>query len=294
MSHDRQSTPAAESAILLIHCPDQPGLIAAVTDFVLRHHGNIVDLDQHVDQQRRVFFMRVEWDFREFDLGRARIGEVFAEQIGRRFEMTWSLHFSDDVPRMAVFCSRLPHCLYDLLSRCQAGEWNVDVPLVVSNHEDLRPVVESFGIDFQVFPVNADNKREVEARQIELMRSHGIDFIVLARYMQILSPAFIDEFPERIINIHHSFLPAFPGAKPYHSAHERGVKIIGATSHYVTTELDAGPIIEQDVARVSHKDAVEDLVRKGRDLEKVVLARAVWTHLQRKVLSYDNRTVVFG
>lgn len=285
---------SSQSAILLIHCADQRGLIAAVTEFISGHGGNILDLDQHVDSVQGVFFMRVEWDLAGFGVARPEIGERFAKDIAERFAMQWRLYFSDERPRMAIFCSRLPHCLYDLLARCQAGEWQAEVPLIVSNHEDLRPVAESFGVPFHVLPVSPANKSEAEARQLELLRDHDVDLIVLARYMQILSADFISRYPERIINIHHSFLPAFAGARPYHAAHDRGVKIIGATSHYVTTELDAGPIIEQDVTRVTHKDAVDDLVRRGRDLEKVVLARAVWKHLRRKVLSYDNRTVVFG
>ncbi|MEX0730397.1 MAG: formyltetrahydrofolate deformylase [Aquisalimonadaceae bacterium] len=285
---------SSQSAILLIHCADQRGLIAAVTDFISRHQGNILDLDQHVDASRGVFFMRVEWDLTHFEIPREAIGERFELTIAGVFGMRWRLHFSDEIPRMAIFCSRLSHCLYDLLARCNFGEWRVEVPLIISNHEDLRPVAESFGVPFHVLPVTPQTKSEAEARQRELLQTHDVDFVVLARYMQILSADFISRYPERIINIHHSFLPAFAGARPYHAAHDRGVKIIGATSHYVTTELDAGPIIEQDVARVTHKDSVEDLVRRGRDLEKVVLARAVWKHLERKVLSYDNRTVVFG
>ncbi len=282
------------SAILLVHCRDQRGLIAAVTEFLSRHGGNILDLDQHVDAIRGVFFMRVEWDLQRFALARDTIGPAFAREIADPFEMHWRLHFSDERPRMAIFCSRLSHCLFDLLARCQSSEWQVDVPLIISNHDDLRPVAESFRIPFEHIPVSSASKVEAEARQLALLQEHDIDFVVLARYMQILSPDFIGQYPERIINIHHSFLPAFAGARPYHAAHERGVKVIGATSHYVTAELDAGPIIEQDVARVTHKDSVQDLVRQGRDLETVVLSRAVWKHLQRKVLCYDNRTVVFG
>ncbi len=283
-----------QSAIILVHCPDQKGLISAVTEFLSSHGGNIIDLDQHVDATRGVFFMRVEWDLAGFDIGRGEIGQLFGETIAGRFGMRWSLHFSDEIPRMAVFCSRLSHCVYDVLARCQSGEWRVEVPLIISNHDDLRPVAESFGVPYHMVPVTPETKAEAEARQLELLKSFEVDFIVLARYMQILSADFISRYPERIINIHHSFLPAFAGARPYHAAHARGVKIIGATSHYVTTELDAGPIIDQDVTRVTHKDSVEDLVRRGRDLEKMVLSRAIWHHLGRKVLCYDNRTVVFG
>ncbi len=283
-----------QSAILLVHCRDQRGLISAVTEFLSRHGGNIIDLDQHVDAIRGIFFMRVEWHLDRFALPRHEIGDAFAAEIAGPFDMHWRLHFSDDRPRMAILCSRLSHCLFDLLARCQSAEWNVDVPVIISNHPDLRSVAERFNIPFEHVPVSAGNKPEAEQRQLELLEHHAVDLVVLARYMQILSPTFIGHYPERIINIHHSFLPAFAGARPYHAAHERGVKVIGATSHYVTPELDAGPIIEQDVARVTHKDSVQDLVRQGRDLETVVLSRAVWKHLQRKVLCYDNRTVVFG
>jgi formyltetrahydrofolate deformylase len=237
--------------------------------------------------------MRVEWDLDGFAIPAEQIAARFKEALADRFEMNWALHFSDEVPRMALFVSRLSHCLFDILARWQSGEWQVEVPLIISNHEDLRPVAERFGIPYYCLPITPENKLEQEARQIALLQEHQIDFVVLARYMQILSPGFIDRYPERIINIHHSFLPAFAGAKPYHAAHERGVKIIGATSHYVTSELDAGPIIAQDVTEVTHRDSVDDLVRKGRDLEKLVLARAIWNHMQRKVLCYDNRTVIF-
>lgn len=281
------------TATLLIHCRDRHGLVAAITNFIYTNNGNIVYLDQHVDAQKQVFFMRIEWELEGFAVPAEQIANQFDAALAQRFEMSWALHFSDEILRMALFVSRLPHCLFDVLARCQSGEWQVEVPLIISNHEDLRPVADRFGIPYHCLPITPDNKLEQEARQLELLAEHDIDFIVLARYMQILSPSFIDHYPERIINIHHSFLPAFAGAKPYHAAHERGVKIIGATSHYVTSELDAGPIIAQDVTNVSHRDAVEDLVRKGRDLEKLVLARAVWNHMQHKVLCYDNRTVIF-
>lgn len=281
------------TATLLIHCADRRGLVSAITDFIFRNDGNIVYLDQHVDAQKEVFFMRVEWELNGFAVAPDQIAAEFKDALADRFQMNWALHFSDEVLRMALFVSRLPHCLFDILARWQAGEWRVDVPLIISNHEDLRPVAERFGIPYYCLPITPENKLEQEARQLALLQEHDIDFVVLARYMQILSPGFIDHYPERIINIHHSFLPAFAGAKPYHAAHERGVKIIGATSHYVTSELDAGPIIAQDVTAVTHRDSVDDLVRKGRDLEKLVLARAVWNHMQRKVLCYDNRTVIF-
>ncbi len=282
------------SAILLIHCPDQKGLVIAVTEFIYKNGGNILHLDQHVDEQQSVFFMRVQWDLAGFAIPDDRISEYFQTLVASRFDMTFQIHFSGRKPRMALFVSRLPHCFHDLLARYESGELEVEIPVIVSNHDDMRPVAERLGIEYHAIGITPENKLSQEQRQMELLAEHEIDFVVLARYMQILSEQFIEAYPQRIINIHHSFLPAFPGARPYHSAYERGVKIIGATSHYVTTELDAGPIIEQDVCRVSHEDAVEDMVRKGRDLEKVVLARAVWNHLHRNVLVYDNRTVVFG
>jgi len=278
----------------LIHCPDRQGIVAAVTEFLFRHRGNILQLDQHVDTERRIFFMRVEWDLARFTLDADEIAARFARTIGRRFRMTFRLHFSDEVTRIAVFVTRLPHCLYDLLARTHSEEWRARIAVVVGNHPELADVAARFGIDFELFPITPRNRLAQERRQMDLLRRLGIDLVVLARYMQVLGPRFVAAYEGRIINIHHSFLPAFPGARPYHSAHERGVKIIGATSHYVTSELDAGPIIEQDVVRVSHRDGVPDLVRKGRDLEQLVLSRAVWAHLERKVLAYGNRTVVFA
>jgi formyltetrahydrofolate deformylase len=281
------------SAILLISCPDRQGLVCAVTDFLMRHNGNIMDLEQHVDTEERVFFMRVEWELTGFNLPRDQISEKF-NLIAARFDMKYELHFSDYRPRMALFVSKFPHCLLDLLARQSSGDLNAEIPLIISNHSDLAPVASMYSIDFHCIPVTRETKAEQEARQMELLKQYNIDLIVLARYMQILSDDFCRNYPKRIINIHHSFLPAFVGAKPYHSAYQRGVKIVGATSHYATGELDEGPIIEQEVMRVSHRDPVESLIRKGRDLEKLVLARAVWNHLQNKVLVYKNRTVVFG
>ena len=283
----------SHSAILLIHCPDQGGIIASVTDFIFKNGGNIIDLDEHVYPQVKVFFIRVEWDLSNFLIDDQDIGRVFAEQLADSYQMQWQLHFSSEVPRMAIFVSKLSHCLYDLLSRYRQSEWHTEIPLIISNHPELEVVAKQFDIEFHVLPVDQKNKKQQEKKQLALLQEHNIDLVVLARYMQVLSDDFIQRYQNRIINIHHSFLPAFPGARPYHSAHERGVKIIGATSHYVTAELDAGPIIEQDVAHVSHKDSVEDLIRKGRDLEKIVLSRAVWHHLQHKVLAFNNRTVVF-
>ncbi len=284
---------STKSAILLIHCVDQPGIVVSITDFIFKNNGNILSLDQHVDFEHHRFFMRVEWDLAKFDIDEHAIGSTFESSVGSRFGMQWKLHFSSETPRIALFVSKLPHCFYDILSRYEAGEWQAEIPLIISNHEDMAPVAERFGIDYVYLPVDKSNKQQQESRQLELLKDYNIDFIVLARYMQILSADFIDHYHQRIINIHHSFLPAFPGGRPYHSAYERGVKIIGATSHYVTAELDAGPIIEQDVVHVSHKDTVEDMVRKGRDLEKVVLARAIWHQLKHNLLVCGNRTVIF-
>ena len=281
------------NAILLIHCTDRKGLIATVTQFLTDHNGNIVDLDEHVEKENGIFLMRVQWDLEGFDIKKEDIQQVFEEEVANKYEMTWQLHFTDKLPRMAIFVSKSSHCLNDILSRHYSGEWQIEIPVIVSNHKDHKAVADRYEIPFYHFDITKENKAEIEAQQLALMDELKIDFIVLARYMQILSDDFINHFPNRIINIHHSFLPAFAGAKPYHRAHERGVKIIGATSHYVTADLDAGPIIEQDVVKISHKDSVSDLVRKGKDLEKIVLSRAIYTHLQRKALVYGNRTVVF-
>lgn len=282
------------TAVLLIHCPDKQGILATVTEFLNKNKGNIIYLDQHVDRQEKIFYMRVEWELENFAIPKDKIGEYFETLIGGPLEMNWKIHFTNDIPRMALFVSKMPHCLFDILARYTAGEWDVEIPLIVSNHETLKPVADRFGIDFHHFKITKDNKAEMEKAELELLKKNNIDFVVLARYMQILSKDFVNQYPNKIINIHHSFLPAFAGAKPYHAAHERGVKIIGATSHYVTSELDAGPIIEQNVTRCSHVDTVQKLVRKGRDLEKIVLSQAVYKHLQRKILVFKNRTVVFN
>ena len=281
------------TAILLIHCPDRKGLITEVTQFLWDHNANVIDLDEHVDRGEGVFFLRAEFELAGFDLPKEAIGETFAQRVGRQYEMTWQLHFTDKVPKMALFVTKSSHCLYDILARYQGNEWQVEIPLIISNHEHLRSAADRFGIPFHYFQVTKENKQEVERKQLQLLQEHQVDFMVLARYMQILSADFIESYPQKIINIHHSFLPAFPGARPYHQAHERGVKLIGATSHYVTADLDAGPIIEQDVAKISHKDEVNDLIRKGQDLEKIVLSRAIRTHLLRKTLVFGNKTVVF-
>ncbi|WP_026474735.1 formyltetrahydrofolate deformylase [Alkaliflexus imshenetskii] len=283
----------SETAIIRIHCPDQRGIVARVTDFIHRNNGNIVALDQHTDRDEKRFFMRVEWELDGFEIARDQIEPAFEFAIATPCKMTWKLHFSDKTPRMAIFVSKMAHCLYDILARYQSGELNVEIPLIISNHKDLEDVVGKFGIKFVYVPITSANKDEQEKMELEILKEHQIDFIVLARYMQILSHDFVEHYPERIINIHHSFLPAFVGAKPYHAAHTRGVKIIGATSHYVTSDLDAGPIIEQDVSRISHHDSVERLVQKGRDIEKIVLSRAVMAHVERKTLVYKNRTVIF-
>jgi formyltetrahydrofolate deformylase len=280
------------TAVLLLSCRDQKGLVAAVSDFLYRHNGNIVHADQHTDHEEGVFLQRVEWELEHFTLGRDDIGQAFSP-IAERFGMTWRLRFSDYVPRIAILVSKMPHCLYDLLARWRLGELRAEIPLIISNHEDARPIADEFGLEFHCLPVTAETRADQEARMLALIDAGRVDVVVLARYMQILSDAFVRRCPERIINIHHSFLPAFAGGRPYHQAHERGVKIIGATAHYATAELDQGPIIEQDVVRVSHRDSVDDLVRKGRDLEKVVLARALDLHLRNRVLVYGNKTVVF-
>ena len=285
--------PDNHSAILLIHCRDRKGLVAAVTRFLAEHNGNILEIDQHVDEQHGVFFMRAEWDLTSFEIPDHAIAEQFREAVAELLDLTWQLHFTGRTPRMAVFVSKYAHCLHDVLARYSSGEWRVEIPLIVSNHDDLRPLAEKYGIDYHRFHVTPETKPDVEQEQLALLREHDVDFIVLARYMQILTGNFVAHYPAGIINIHHSFLPAFPGARPYHSAYRRGVKIIGATSHYVTEELDQGPIIEQDVIHVNHRHSVDDLIRKGRDLEKIVLSRAIWHHLQRKTLVFENRTIVF-
>jgi formyltetrahydrofolate deformylase len=280
------------SAILLISCPDRKGEVAAIADFVYRHNGNILHADEHGDEESGLFLMRVEFDPKDFDIPLADFGKHFSP-VAEAFAMTWRLAQSSSRPRMIVFVSKYDHCLIDLLYRHQSGELACDIPLIVSNHPDNQAVAEFYRIPYAVLPVAKDNKQASEKRLQSLIDEHNPDFIVLARYMQILSNDFVQRYPQRIINIHHSFLPAFVGARPYHQAFERGVKLIGATSHYVTEILDDGPIIEQDVVRVSHRDTVEDLIRKGRDLEKVVLSRAVRSHVENRVLVYGNKTVVF-
>lgn len=290
----QKNTSKRETAVLLMHCSDKQGILASVTEFINRNQGNIVYLDQHVDREEAKFYMRVEWEIEGFLIPAGKIKEYFETLFAQKYEMKWEIYFPQNKPKMAIFVSKMSHCLFDLLARYSDGELNVEIPLIISNHPDLAIVGERFGIPYHVFKITKENKVEQEAKELALLREHNVDFIVLARYMQIISPEFIQEYPDKIINIHHSFLPAFVGAKPYHAAHKRGVKIIGATSHYVTNDLDAGPIIDQGVTRVTHKDSIESLVRKGRDLEKIVLSTAVAKHLDRKVLVYNNRTVIFS
>ena len=280
------------NAVLLISCPDQRGLVAQIAQFIFQNHGNILHSDHHTDAVSGLFLMRIEWELDGFQIAREKIAPTFAP-LAASLKLDWELHFSDPPSRMAIFVSRQSHCLYDLLWRHSAGELPAEVVAVISNHPDMAAVVERHGIPFAVFPISPETKAEQERRELELLIQQRVDLVVLARYMQILSPQIVDRYPHRIINIHHSFLPAFAGPKPYHQAHERGVKLIGASAHYATAELDEGPIIEQDVVRVSHRDTVEDLVRKGRDLERVVLARAVRLHLEHRVLPYGRKTVVF-
>ena len=287
-------TKKKESAIILMHCAVQKGLVAAVTNYLYHHRANILDLDQHVDREDQRFFMRVRWDLQGFQLLREDIAEDFQREIADRFGMQWQLYFGDQPLRMAIFVSKASHCLFDMLQRFSTAEWHVEIPLIISNHTHLQSIAERFDIPFHHLPVSRDTKPEQEDRIKKLLEKHNIDLIVLARYMQILTGDFVSSFPNRIINIHHSFLPAFVGAKPYHQAYERGVKIIGATSHYVTEDLDAGPIIAQDVVHISHDDRVTDLIRKGKDLEKIVLAKAIWHHINHNILPYKNRTVIFN
>ena len=284
------------SAILLLHCQDKPGIISEMTKFITDNNGNIIYLDQYVDREDGMFFMRIEWELEKFLIPREKIYDYIETLYSLRYGMTFNLYFNDERPRMAIFVSKMSHCLYDLLSRYKSGEWKVDIPCIISNHEDLRYVAEQFGIPYYVWSIKKDhsNKDEVEKAEMSLLKEKRVTFIVLARYMQIITDNMIKAYPHHIMNIHHSFLPAFIGAKPYHQAWERGVKIIGATSHYVTADLDAGPIIEQDVARISHKDTPESLVLKGKDLEKIVLSRAVSKNIERKILTYKNKTIIFS
>jgi len=278
---------------LLIQCKDQKGIIAAVTNFIVSVEGNITYIDQHVDREQSVFFMRLETELNNPAFSLEQIKNQFKDTIAGNFNMQWDFYNNDIKPKMALFVSKYTHCLYDILGRYSAGELFVEIPLIISNHMDLKPIADQFRIPFYHVPFTKDNKEDGEKAQIALLKKYDITLVVLARYMQIITPSLIALYKNKIINIHHSFLPAFPGAKPYHSAFKRGVKIIGATSHYVTEELDEGPIIEQDITRVSHINSIEDFIIKGRDLERVVLARAIKLHSERRVMTYSNKTIIF-
>lgn len=289
----QQTLGVSATGVLLLSCPDQRGVVAAVADFIASHNGNIVHAEQHTDEIEKVFFQRVEFEIDGFDLPREQIRSAF-DSVASRFGMTADLRFTDVRPRVAIMASKQSHCLFDLLTRWRSGEMPAEVVAVIDNHPDHADLVEHMGVPYVHLPVAPDAKAAQEAKVLETLRSHDVDLVVLARYMQILSPTLVDAFPSRIINIHHSFLPAFIGANPYRQAHDRGVKIIGATAHYVTAQLDEGPILDQEVTRVSHRDSVAELTRKGRDLETIVLARAVRAHLEHRVLVYGRKTVVFS
>ncbi|WP_407556230.1 formyltetrahydrofolate deformylase [Winogradskyella sp. 4-2091] len=279
---------------LLINCEDQSNIIASVTNFMASNDGNIVYIDQHVDREQNIFFMRLECEFLSDSFSIEAFKELFRSTLVDKFKLKWRIYAAEKKPKMALFVSKYDHCLYDILGRYNSGELFLEIPFILSNHMDLKPIADSFNIPFYHVPVTKSTKQEAEQQQLKLLEAHNIDFIVLARYMQIVSETLIDKYPNKIINIHHSFLPAFVGAKPYHSAYKRGVKIIGATSHYITEELDAGPIIEQDVAHVSHTHSIKDLIAKGRDLEKIVLSNAIKLHANRKVMVFNNKTVIFS
>ena len=285
---------SSEQAVLLTHSPDRPGLLRAIIDFISKHGGNIYEMQHCMDMDDKVTFVRVKWEMEKFSIPKEEFSERFQEEVASEFDIKFDIFFTGRVLRMAVFVSKLPHCLSDIIYRLRVREWNVEVPLIISNHLNLKPVADRYGMDFYVFSDVENNKEQVEASQLELLADYKVDFIVLARYMQILSEDFVSHYKNKIINIHHSFLPAFPGARPYHNAYKRGVKIVGATSHYVTEDLDSGPIIEQDVIRVNYNDSINDLVRKGEDLEKQVLSQAIWSHINREILIYKNRTVMFN
>lgn len=283
----------ADHAILLMHCPDAKGIVHAVTDFVLTNNGNIIKLDQHVDEDEQRFFMRLEWELDEFTIPREKVTEFFETLIANKYEMKWELHFASHTPRVALFVSKYAHCFFDLLSRHEAKELNIEIPLIISNHRKFEDFADRFGIPFHYFPVTKATKRAIEDQELALLRENQIDLIILARYMQILSSKMTAAYPKKIINIHHSSLPAFAGANPYGAAFKRGVKFMGATSHYVTEDLDEGPIIAQDVIPITHRDSIADMKRRGKDIEKTVLAKAVYAHCTHNVLTYKNKTVVF-
>lgn len=280
------------SAILLLSCGDRSGLVSRISHFVFERGGNILELDEHVDSNEKHFFVRIEWDLKNFSIPASEIANAFAP-LAKEFNAEWEINFTGKNLRVAIFVSKYDHCLQEILWRQRLGEFNIDIPLIVSNHEDLKPLAEYYGIPYHVFPITKDNKKEQEKKELELLKENKINTIVLARYMQILTPQLINVYPNKIINIHHSFLPAFSGSNPYKQAYERGVKIIGATSHYVTEDLDDGPIIEQDIIRISHRNTVSDLIRKGRDLERLILARAIYYHAHHRILVFGKKTIIF-
>lgn len=281
------------TAILLLHAPDDDGIVPGVTEFVLNNKGKIKKLDQHVMEDNKQIFMRIEWLLTDFAIPKDKIGEFFDTLLAKKYGMKWSLHFSDKKTRVALFVSKYAHCLHDILSRFESIEWDIEIPVIISNHDKFRYVAERYNIPYHHLPITKENKKEQEAKELAILKEHNIDLIVLARYMQILTNEFIDQYPNKIINIHHSSLPAFAGADPYGSAFKRGVKFMGATAHYATEDLDEGPIIVQDVIPISHRDSIKDMKRKGKDIEKQVLSEAVWAHLNYNVLTYKNKTVVF-
>lgn len=282
------------TAVLLAHCTDRPGIIAAITDFLLKNKGNIIDLDQYVDPSSNHFFIRVEWELDNFIIPQEKIEDFYDTLIAQQFEMKWEIRFCRCIPRVALFVSKYAHCYTDILARWEAKEWDIEIPVIISNHEDLGYIAERYKIPYHHIPIKKANKKEQELKTLEILKSHDVDMIILARYMQIITQDFISHYKNKIINIHHSSLPAFAGANPYKSAYQRGVKFMGATAHYVTADLDAGPIIAQDVVNITHNDNISDMKRKGRDIEKVVLAKAVWSHINNNVLAYQNKTVVFN
>ena len=280
------------TAILLLSCKDRTGLVSRISNFIFERGGNILDLDEHVDPIENMFFIRVAWSTKNFSIGVEEIEEAITP-LAKEFKASWKIKIAEEKLRTAIFVSKYDHCIQDILWRQNMGEFEIDIPLIISNHPDLEPLAKQYGIPFHLFPINRENKPEQEKRELELLKEHKIDTIILARYMQILSPEFVSKYPSRIINIHHSFLPAFVGSKPYNQAYERGVKIIGATSHYVTADLDEGPIIEQGIIRISHKDSIKDLIRKRRDLERRVLAQAILNHSEHRILVHGQKTIVF-
>ena len=285
-----------KTGVLLLHCPDQSGIVAAVSDFIASNNGNIINLDEHVDRdaEQLHIYMRVEWELEGFAIPEEKVAEYFQTIVANKFGFSFEFKTNKAVPRVAIFVSKYAHCFFDILSRYEAKEWKIDIPLIISNHEKFRYIAERYDIPYHYFPITKENKAKQEEEEYHLLRKHDIDLIVLARYMQVLSPEFCSRFENKIINIHHSSLPAFAGANPYKAAYDRGVKFMGATAHYVTPDLDAGPIIHQDVIPISHLDSISDMKRKGKDIEKIVLANAVWAHINHKIITYQNKTVIFS